>query len=280
MNTPIAIEKKKPVKFFLSRWFPESVTGKTFLWAFLPLVLLLLTMGVSFLRPTPFTLYLPVFSAIGVFLCCLWKTIGLSGSYLALISFLLITLKNVPSDQYLWQMVMVLCFAIDYFIVLLSVEEIEITFRKKDEEYHEKLSHLHQSTLEAEQEKRAWEEEKQRFEEEIEKLIAEAELRRIEKQQDNKRFTLIQSEIEMLTAQKEEFIADAFEARKVAKQREAFISENETGQALCENQEKIISLQMALSQPKLLISTEMAHLEEEINCLEELVSHILSRESS
>jgi len=251
MNTPVAIGKKpsKSFKAFLPHWIFQKLNGKLLFWAFLPVASLVLTLGISFLKPSAFTVYLPLLALIGTLICGLWKTVGLSGSYLALIAILSVSIKSIPPHERLWQIGVMFALAIDYFLVLIVVEETEGVLKSLMDESHERLSHLHQSRIEIQQLKQTGEEEKKQLEEEIEKLKQETELRRIEKKQDSKRFELIHSEIEMLNSQKETLITDAFEARKSAK--ELGSGEIETDQicrAFHQSQESIITLQTRLSQ--------------------------------
>jgi len=312
---PVAIEKKStsPLQMVLSLFFPQEITGKILLLALLPTLLLILTVGISLLHPCSLTFMIPLFALMGTLACSLWKTVGLSGSYLALIAFLLLSVKQVPSQERLWQMGIILSLAIDYFIILLSVEEVATLLGKVFEESHERLSAVHQNQLEIQQATNTWEEERASFEEEISKLKEEAEQRRIEKHQDDKRSELIQSEIEMLTAQREELVADAMQARKLAKEsRSKSGDEDEKERAfrsLLQCQESILSLQVAFPQmlgnishtqkelaaakekltapesdntahfekEMIELGEEVVFLEEEVTHLEELISHVLSQ---
>ncbi|MFZ0564896.1 MAG: hypothetical protein WAM28_01720 [Chlamydiales bacterium] len=284
MDTPLAVDNKpsNTTKVFLSFCLPKGLLENIFLWSFLPVVLLLLTVWASFLASSPFTYFIPLFALAGPLACYFWKTIGLSASYLLLLIWTFFALRDVSSDQYFSQIGITVCLFIDYFIVFLSIKEVKANLKNIVEESQLRLEAIHQTRKEMQQIEQATKEEREEFELQIEKLKEEAEQRRIEKQQDNKRFELIQSEIEMLTEQKEELIADAFEARKIANEDDAL-------QALLESQEKILSLQAALSQngeaKSIQLSAEaidefekeIGQLEEEITCLEGLISHVLSR---
>lgn len=221
MGAPIILKKRSRFSFesiFLG-WIPEGVIPQALLWVCLPAFLFILTMGVGYVQTCSFLPSFPLLVFLGCLACVLWRTIGLSIAYGALALFLFLYFDRVPVEDRLWQMGAVFVLALDYFILLLSLEEIESVLGslfstsngvsielKKTQESLALLQQAHQEEVES-------------LQETIEKLKAEAEQRKIDKQQDLESLQWIQSEIEMLTGQKEEFIIEAREARKMSLDR-------------------------------------------------------------
>lgn len=204
----------------LRRWLPTRYSTQTLFWASFPTFLFLFNVGVSWLKPSPFALYLP-FVALTTFpLVLRYRVLGVSISYLALGLMLLWLIPSIEPSERLWQMGVFFNLALTLYITLLTFEEIECCFV----EVQESLDTHHASANEIASELQAFksqaEEKRQELEVEIQKLKSEAELRRIEKNQQHRHFELIQSEIELLNSQKESFIQDAREARSAAAKAE------------------------------------------------------------
>jgi hypothetical protein len=218
VNSALTSEKQSslPLKGSVSRLLPLQNKTLLPLSVFVPLLLLLLTAGISFLKPVSFTKYLP-FLEIGVSaLCFRYKTVGLWVSYFACALFLLIFFSDIPVSDRLWQMSLLFALALTLFILLLTLEEIEGHITLVQNQLQESSALSHQRELTMEQVKKSAEEREREFREEIERLKQEAELRRIDKIQTEKRCTLVQEEIELLICQKKEFIDEAREARGLA----------------------------------------------------------------
>ncbi|MCH9625183.1 MAG: hypothetical protein S4CHLAM123_03530 [Chlamydiales bacterium] len=211
VNVSLAAEKKSV--FFLdkmlSQLLPKSLTGRTFIWTFLPTLLLLLTVGVSFLSPSVFTLPLPFLALVTAGGCVCFRTRGLIGSYIAISLFVLLFYQDLSLDDKLWQFGIIFSLGLTLFITLLSVEEIDHCFEQMNQVSNDNLAHLRQTELDFQNAQQAWEQKLQELEEEIERLKTEAELRRIEKHESQQQFTLIQSEIELLTSQKNTLLEEA-----------------------------------------------------------------------
>lgn len=185
-------------------------------WASFPIFLLLLNMGVSWLKPTPFALYLPFVALVACSLVLRYKALGVSISYITLGLMLFWLIPAIEPSERLWQMGIFLNLALTLYITLLTCEEVERCFV----EVQESVETHHTSASEMASELRVLksqaEEKQQELEVEIQKLKSEAEHRRIERNQLQGRFELIQSEIELLNTQKDTFINDAREARSAA----------------------------------------------------------------
>lgn len=242
MNTTSVTETKAAfsVKDALSKAVPESIAARIFFWGALPSFLLLFDVGVGFLSASSISFYLPFLAIAGGVLCLRWKSAGLWGSYLALGLLLLFFYKDIPFEERLWQMGVVFALAVNFFILLLSSEEIESLISQTSETGRIKANELMQTQLSLQQLNQEKEELQKSFEEEIRRLKEEAEARKIERQQESKRIDLIQSEIEMLTTQKAYFVAEAKKARAIIEQ------DDQTQKILQDAQEKIESLEVRL----------------------------------
>lgn len=203
----------------LSKVVPEGVCGRTFFWGALPSILFLFTVGVSFFSPSVLSAYLPFFALVGGLVCLRWKSVGLGGCFLALTLLVVGLYKEIPTDQRLWQTGLIFSLAIDFFILLLAIEEIESGMKKVMETSRQQATELNQSQLELQQSTTEWRALQKSLEEEIEQLKEEAEQRIIEKQQTQKRIELVQSEIELLTSQKAYFVAEAKKGQQRGKEQ-------------------------------------------------------------
>lgn len=139
--------------------------------------------------------------------------------------------------------------AVDYFILLLSLEEIESLLEDLSstkaavsqeldttQESFVLLQQQHQEAVES-------------LQETIDRLKEEAELRRIERSRELESLEWIQSEIEMLTSQKDLFISETREAKRLAFEKLAKIEELEAQRLedkvhLIAYQEKVLSFQV------------------------------------
>lgn len=246
MNVVTSSEKKSSSLFeaLLSRLIPESTLGQTLLFTFLPFFLLLLTVGVALLRNCSLTLFFPFIALISGILSARFRTSGLIGSYLGLALTLLYFYRNIPIEMRLWHMGILFSLATTLFLLLLSIEEIEASFQTFSANARTTLTKLHQAELNLVQAKESWKEEREQLEKEIKNLKEEAEQRRIERAQEAKRFELVQSEIELLTSQKEAILNEAREARQ------PIVQPTESGrEELIAAQETILKLQQSVKHP-------------------------------
>lgn len=204
------------LEHFLARFLPAQEKEAILFWFFLPFFSLFLSVGLSFLQQGPFTKYLPFFAVGSTAVILRFRTYGLWASYFFLALCGLFFFPVLPFDTRLWQMGIIFTQALTLFILLLSVEECEAIL-KKGSQKADKLSNsvslleMQLSALATEKEEREDE-----FEKEIEKLKAEGELRKIDRAQALKQFSLIETELLHLIAQKDEFIEEVRCARKLA----------------------------------------------------------------
>jgi hypothetical protein len=204
-----------------------------------------LNIGISFLNPCPFTKYLPFLAVVSAVLTFRFKTLGLSSSYIAFFLFILIFFSDLPCEGQLWQMSLLFILALNIFILLLSIEEAEACLKEMGSQTQEMKRLSHRVEIEYQLAKKTAEEKEEELKEEIERLKQEAELRRIEKASDLKQLELVQSEIELLTSQKEGFIEDSRKARMAAVHQLQQFKESEAilKRDLIASQETILALQ-------------------------------------
>ncbi|MCC5832858.1 MAG: hypothetical protein JJU12_07445 [Chlamydiales bacterium] len=240
------------VKEALSKALPETIVGRVLFFGSLPPALILFAIGVSFLCVSPFSFYLPFLALAGGMLCLRWKTVGLCGSYLALAALLLFYYGEIPFEERLWQMGVVFALAVNFFILLLSTEEIESLIAQTAEMGRVKTNELMQAELLLHQMSQEKEEQQKSFEEEIQRLKEEAEARRIEREQESKQIHLIQSEIELLTSQKAHFVTEAKKARVIIEQDEQTQNIIQDAEAKIESlKEQIYALSKELEETRL-----------------------------
>lgn len=211
MNTFTAVEKESGHSYnrFTSSFFPSSALGKLLVLAFMPSLLVLFSVGASFLKPSIFTPYFPILSLLTSLICLFFRTKGVAASYTALALFLLYFFKDLDPQTQLWQMSLVFSLAINLFILLLCIEEIEALLAHVTVHSQVNSTALAEAKQELKNVLKTKEEEQKAFETEIEKFKEEAEQRKIEKRQDSELIEMIQSEIELLTSQKEEILKEA-----------------------------------------------------------------------
>lgn len=221
MDTPIILEKQSRSfweRLFLG-WIPEGVSSSLWLWGSLPAFLLLFTLWIGSVQPCAFLPSLPLFVFLGSFACLLWRTIGLSLFYGALTLFVFLYYDRVSPADRLWQMGIVFGLALDCFILLLSLEEIENLLKSLSSTVQGTSTELQLARKDLSHLQKTHQEEVETLQETIEKLKAEAEQRKIDRQNDLEKLEWVQSEIEMLTHQKETFIQEARHARQMALER-------------------------------------------------------------
>lgn len=198
---------------------PETRVAQTLWWISLPLISLFFNLGISFLIPCVSTVYLPFLALLGVSITIRWKGIGLAISYLLVGVVFFLVYKKVPSADLLWQSGVLFSLALELYIVLLCSEEIETIILDLQNTAEEQKVLLSKVSEEQERASERWQEEREELEEEIKKWKEEAEQRRIEKRAIDKRLSLVQSEIDFLTQQKETLIEEAFNSRALAAER-------------------------------------------------------------
>lgn len=197
------------------RWLPERPSALAMLWLSFPILLLLLTIGVSTFKPAPFTAHLP-FMALPAFVLVLrYRKAGISIAYVALSVMLLWRAQPLSSGEMLWQMGIFFNVALTLYITLLAAEEIEVCL----DEVHNRAEIQHLAANQIESELRVQLSCNQAKEEElevaIEKLKSEAELRRIERVHIESRIETMQSEIEHAHQEKQALLQEAGAARSV-----------------------------------------------------------------
>jgi len=227
-----SIEKPSRLLNFTYLSFPgKSIFFKALFWIFIAATLLFGNIEACIFKPTLLTSLLSFLVPIGVFLSIRYKTFGLILSYIALAVLFLMFSEKVSNSDRMWQLTLGFVTAVDFFIVLLIREEAALLFQEIDSNsiaLKEEVVSKESAILVA---KRDQEAERKELEEQIEKLKEEAEQRRLEKQQYERKFELIQSEIDLLNNQKEKFIQKAQEAsvlsEKVLKKNDELTQEME-----------------------------------------------------
>lgn len=229
---------------------PERLSGRALFWGVLPLFLFLLTSGVSFFSTSFFSPLIPFASLVGTLVCMRWRAIGLYSCYVALALLALFFFREMPHAVGLWQGGVIFSLAVDFFILLLVVEEIETR-----EEGREKEIRLLQ--LQSSQAAKEWNELKESFEKEIERLKQEAEQRVIEKRKEGELIELIQSEITLLNSQKNAILA---EAKRALSQEPRIIYK--------EDEERVLRLGEELTELRISLEATQSQLSEKSVCLE------------
>lgn len=275
MNTSSLSETKPSfsVKDTLSKAVPESIAGSVLFWGALPASLLFFAVGVSFLCASPFSFYLPFLVLSGGVLCLRWRTAGLCGSYLALALLLFTYYGEIPFEERLWQMGIIFALAVNFFIVLLSAEEIETLIGQTAEAGKTKTKELTQALLQLHQVSQEKEDLQKSLEEEIRRLKEQAEQRRIEMREESKRMELVQSEIELLTSQKTHFVEEAKKAREIIEQ------DRHTQKIIQDADVKILALEGRLLELSETLDKERSskeRLAEKISHTEELQEQVLA----
>lgn len=208
-------ESSKPLKFQLHHFLGKQFVSNAFFWLFLSFALLSLTVAVAFIKPSPFGLFLAFFLPAASLVCVKYRTYGLLLAYSILTLFVLLNLA-MPQQERLWQMSIIFIAALDLFIVLLTAEEVEEIFVKWQGKNQSAQQELEKMQVKFSEQIKNGEQLQKEFDEAIEKLKEEARQRVIDREKDEKRFALVQSEIEMLHEQKENLVNEAFEARALA----------------------------------------------------------------
>lgn len=196
-------------KTLFSQVIPESAFGKILFWGALPFIFLFLTIEVSVLSHSPFSPSLPFLAIVGGLSILRWRALALIGTCCALSALFFI------SEGKLKDYGILATFALDFLILYFSFLEVESILSGVSEFGKERVKELHQTFALLSQTQQEKEEQGRTLEEEIQRLKEEAEQRRIEKTQEAKRIALIQSEIELLTSQKEFFIDEAKKAKEI-----------------------------------------------------------------
>lgn len=173
-------------------------------------LLLLFTLGLSFLNPGSTTPFLPLFSAVALFLCWNFKMKGWAGTFAGCA---LLFLFSMPETNLLWQTCLHLSLMLSLLISCLAAKEQE----RVDSETKALLNESHttwQAKLASAQSLvHQQEEEKALLEEEVKQWKEEAEQRRIEKQMEEKKVSLLQGDLDLYLEQKAALIAESLEAR-------------------------------------------------------------------
>ncbi len=230
MNVTVAAEKNTGSVFAkLSRNLVADKTRSSLvLWTNCAAVLFLLNLLIAFLNPCFFTKYLPAIVLPLGFATVIFRIWGLSISYVALFLLIVFFPDSFPESGRLWQMGVLFSSALNFFILLLSVEESEACFEGIKRESAELQAHA--LDLESQIQSAAVRSEKieKQFQEEIEQLKAEAALKTLERNQQLKQYELVLSEIELLSSQKDQFIEESQKARSQAALHLQLLNEHES----------------------------------------------------
>ncbi len=288
----------------LARVMPSSLIGRVVLVLFLPAFLLLTTLWAIFLQPSPLTPYLAGLLLFGSVMACQYRTKGLLISYAALIGAYLFKQTSFS----LYEVGLCVAAATDFLILLLGVDEVKSllsTLVAESKSYMNQYLVKNQELLANEE---SWSEARQALEEEIAEWKEEAKQRKIDLQMSVEKMELVQSEIEMLTSQKERILQEAYALRKTVPERSTQIEGlykqlriqfEEKSRALVQTRKELFQAQTKLQGQEIEqrlaefdgereevnhLEEELAHtlnecaaMEEEINALEALISHILAQ---
>ena len=268
MNVAATSENKLPfLTALFQRWLPTRPSAQAMFWASFPVFLLLFNMGVNWLKPTPFALYLP-FVALAAFpLVLRYRALGVLISYTVIGLMLFWLIPTIEPSERLWQMGIFFNLALTLYITLLTFEEIELCFNQVQESIEAQNTSVSEMASELRVLKSQAEERQQELEEEIQKLKTEAELRRIERNQLHSHLELVQSEIELLNSQKEAFINEAREARSAALAAEQQM--HSEGDQVAQAELKTQELYAQVEQAQAAVTTREEHLQ----ALKNRVSH-------
>lgn len=199
-----------------------------------------------------------VFSLLsGILSTYLWKEIGLGITYFLLFLITISFFMTIPVQDRLWQMGIIFASALEIYILLLTLEEVQSSFVNLENEHIKSLDQIKILKEEKQNEKQQSDEYIESFLKEIEKWKEEAKHRKIEKITDEKRLKLAYTEIENLVNQKEELINEAYKANKQAYEISLCLEEMQTH--LKKNEAPIFDLERANSQ--LLCELEKANKE-------------------
>ena len=207
------IEEKMEKSTFLSRVIPGSLIGRVVLFFFLPLFLLLSTLWVALIEQTALSPYICGLLLFGTVMSCQYRTKGFFVSLFALASIYIFK----HTGYSLMEIGLCIAATFDFLVVLLVVKEIKASLAGVIEESKSHMNQFLAKNKELIETEENFSKTQQTLEEEIASWKEEAEQRKVDMQLLLDKTLLIQSEIEMLTAQKESILNDAYEVRKEAK---------------------------------------------------------------
>lgn len=216
MSVPESIILNPPQKggsATFSRWMaPEKVSG----FAWVPFFMAISHLGVTFLRPSLLSPYIPFFVLTSAFAILRWHKLGLAASYLALIAGIWFFFPVLLQGAVLWQGGLLTSLALNNLILCLYQDEDKKIRQEAQHKNENKDRQLVQRELDLQALNQSFEEERKELEEEIEKIKAQAEQRNLEKGELAKKLLFIQEEIDYLTQQKNQWITETVEARALA----------------------------------------------------------------
>ncbi|MFN0065020.1 MAG: hypothetical protein ACKVOH_02150 [Chlamydiales bacterium] len=215
----------RPDKFeaLLTRIIPASLLARVLFWVLIPVTLLLCHIWTAFIFPTKFSMYLPMLLIVGTLLIARFRTIGLTISYVSLGALFALFYRDLPEQSRLLTMEISLALALTFYIFLLIAEEVEEILRSVSENSKERMNQFLAKNQELTEKEEKWSEAILSLEEEVQKWKEEAEQRRIEKGEIEKKMTLVWSEIELLTSQKNDILAGAMTARREVREQQDFL---------------------------------------------------------
>jgi chromosome segregation ATPase len=185
----------------------------------LPSLLNLTSLSLAFLAPSQITPILPLFCAFSLFISWRYKGIGLS---LSLLAQAFLFYFSTPEEGKIWHYGLNIAFSFSYMITFLTKLEVEKNLGLEKEEKEKGVQFLRSLRDEIEVNRETWERDKAALEEELKRWKEEAEARRIDKRQDERKFTLLQGDIEFYMSQKGELIRAAEEARNALNDKERY----------------------------------------------------------
>ena len=221
LNSLQTIEEKMEKSTFFSRVIPGSIGGRVVLFFFLPLFLLLSTLWIALIEPTALSPYICGLLLFGTVMSCQSRIKGLLISVAAVVA--VYAFKH--SGYTLFEIGLCVAAICDFVIAFLAMTEIKtllITLVNESKSHMNEFLAKKQELLEVED---SFSKTKEQLEAEIASWKEKAEQRKIDLQMAKDRMLLIQSEIEMLTAQKESILNEAYEIRKEARSQLATLKE-------------------------------------------------------
>ena len=205
----------------LSRIVPGSLIGRTLLFLFFPLALLIMTAWAALLHPIALSPYLLASLLMGVSTIALYRAKGFAFSILLLS----VAFFFKHTDLAFWEIGLTLAVAFDLLVILLAFDEMRRDLADAVEESKSRTTQYlakNQELLECEE---SWSKTKERLEEELARWKEEAEQRKLDIVDAQKRLDLVETEINLLTEQKESILQEAYSIRGEATERLKLLSQ-------------------------------------------------------
>ncbi len=183
-------------------------------WCVIPIFFWCLAFFISLLIPSILTAYFPIVIFCGILFGVKWKRQGFILSYLMYAALGIISFKTMSSTHLLWQSGILTSFVLTHSIFFLSFEhqlQLNMGQNAEKKELQQCIKQLHEQ-LECERDQ--FSKDVENLREEIERIKEESEQRKIEKINSERHCELVQTEIEMLIAQKEALVSETESARR------------------------------------------------------------------